>query len=88
MTASWRRILWHGRWCRVREWRLPVDDIDVWPMASLLMSTHGDGAANHALQRATELLRAGDIEGHAVWARVVPAIARLQQMTPDDGVMH
>ncbi len=67
---------------------MPVDDIDVWRMASLLTNTYGAGAANDALQRATELLRAGDIEGHAVWVRVVRAIERLQQMAPDDGVRH
>ncbi len=59
MTASWRRIWSSGRWCRVREWLVPVDEIDVWlvpvdgidvwRMASLLTNTYGAGAANDAL---------------------------------------
>ncbi len=60
---------------------MPVDDIDVYRMASLLTNTYGGaGAANDALQRATELLKAGDIEGHALWTRVVRAIERLRTM--------
>jgi hypothetical protein len=43
----------------------------------LLMVRHGAGAAMRAAQRADELLKEGDIDGVAIWRRILEAIGGL-----------
>ncbi len=48
-------------------------------------SCSGDDAAIHAAMRADELIEAGDMEGEAVWLRIVKAIEELlSEERPDD----
>ena len=49
------------------------------------MKQHGDEAPIHAAMRADELLDKGDIEGRAVWRRVIRAIEELQRKEPREG---
>ena len=42
--------------------------------AHLLIGQHGDKAAIHAAMRADELLEAGDMDGRAIWRRIIKAI--------------
>lgn len=46
---------------------MPIDDIDVWRAANILVKQHGENAALVAAQRADEMLAEGDIEGQIVW---------------------
>ena len=49
----------------------------------------GDAAAIHAAMRADELMEAGDMEGRAVWLRIVKAIEELlSEERPDDAEVH
>jgi hypothetical protein len=43
------------------------------------MEQHGNDAAIRATQRADELLADGDMEGSAVWRRILEAIEELQR---------
>ena len=52
-------------------------DADIWRSANLLIKQHGDRAVIEASMRADEMLVAGDVEGRAVWLRIVRAIGEL-----------
>ena len=51
--------------------------LDIWRSAKLLVDQHDANAAIRAAQRADQLLAAGDIEGRAVWLRVLAAVKGL-----------
>jgi hypothetical protein len=56
-----------------------MHDPDIWRVATLLLDQHGDEAALRAAQRADKLMDEGDMEGVAVWRRIVTAIEELQR---------
>ena len=62
-----------------------ADERDIWASAKLLVDRHGNGANRHATQRATELLEQGDLEGAAVWWRIVSTIDDILRTEPKDG---
>ena len=62
-----------------------VSDIDIFRSAKLLIDKHGDDAALIAIKRATKMLDAGDVDGYAVWKRIVDAIKNMQRETPRPG---
>ncbi len=49
-------------------------DIEIYQSASVLIRDHVDGAAFHAAMRADAMLDAGDLDGLAVWKRIIKAI--------------
>ncbi len=70
---------------------MPVtSDIDIYRSANELIKQHGDAADIEAAMRADERLAAGDMEGEAVWLRIVEAIAELLDTTPpgDQSAVH
>ena len=64
-----------------------ISDLDIYRAANLLIEQHSENAAIHAAMRADELLEAGDLEGQAVFKRIVKAINELQSTEPD-GMVH
>ncbi len=78
---------------RLRPWpasRYPaamVDDIDIYRSARLLIDQDGDEAAIRAAERADAMREHGDMDGVAVWLRVLDAIRELQDEKPA-GTMH
>ena len=66
---------------------MPIDDIDVYRLAQMLIDHHGDGAAENATGRAERFAGEGDAEGEAIWRRVVAAIEELERMEAD-GAVH
>ena len=53
---------------------MTIADIDIWRAAALLIQRHGRDAAIIAAQRADEYLASGDVDGQAIWKRIVEAI--------------
>ncbi len=53
---------------------MTVDDIDIFGAATVLIKEHGHDAQRVAIKRATKMLDAGDVDGYAVWKRIVEAI--------------
>ncbi len=52
----------------------------------LLIDQHGEDAPIFAAQQADRCLEAGDLDGTAVWMRVIAAIEELTNTdTPEDG---
>ena len=66
-----------------------TSDIDTYRSAHELIKQHGEAADIEAAMRADERLAAGDMEGEAVWLRIVKAVgALLSEERPDDEEVH
>ena len=63
-----------------------VSDLDIYRTAAIVVKEHGDDAATHAAMRADELMEAGDMDGRAVWLRVLAAVKELLAEKPDSTV--
>ncbi len=65
-----------------------TSDLDIYRSANELIKQHGDAADIEAAMRADEIMEAGDMEGEAVWLRIVKAIEELRQREPGDRAVH
>lgn len=54
-------------------------EIDIWRTAHFHLKRYGEHAGTEATQRADRMAKNGDLEGEAVWRRVVKAIMDLQR---------
>ena len=64
-------------------------DLDIFRSANLLVKQHGQDAPIHAAMRADEMLEAGDLDGLAVWKRILRAVEELRNREAGPGVgMH
>ncbi len=62
-----------------------VSDLDIY-RSGVLVKQHGEDAPIHAAMRADELLEAGDLDGCAVWRRILRAVEELQRVKPEGRV--
>jgi hypothetical protein len=62
-----------------------TSDLDIYRTASVLIREHGDEADLVAAQRADEFLEKGDMDGSAVWRRVLKAINEIRREEPHEG---
>ena len=62
-----------------------TSDLDIYRAANELIKQHGDKAPIHAAMRADELLEAGDMDGKAVWVRIMGAVEELLTDKQTDG---
>ncbi len=62
-----------------------TDDIDIFRAAKLLIDKHGDEAPTRAVMKSDAMLEKGDVDGYAVWKRIVDAIKDMQRETPRPG---
>ena len=66
-----------------------IADIDTYRCAHLLIKRYGDDAPIEAAMRADELAADGDMEGRAVWLRIVKAVEELlSEERPSDEHLH
>ncbi len=66
-----------------------TSDLDIYRATNELIKQHGEAADIEAAMRADERLPAGDMEGEAVWLRIVKAIEELlSEERPDDAKVH
>ena len=59
-----------------------IPEIDIWRVASLMLSRYGDEADIEGAIRAEELAEAGNWAGEAIWRRIIDAIGQLENTTP------
>ena len=59
-----------------------VTDLDIYRTAKLFVDKHGAEAPIHAAMKADAMLDKGDMDGKAVWLRVVKAIEELLRNGP------
>ncbi len=62
-----------------------TSEIDIYRTASVLIRDYGDEADLVAAMRADSFLDDGDVEGLAVWKRVLEAIKEIQRPEPREG---
>ncbi len=62
-----------------------ISDLDIYRSAQVLLKRHGPDAPIQAAMRADELLEAGDLDGYAVWKRIVKAVGELLSKERPDG---
>ncbi len=60
-------------------------DLDIWRSANLLLKRHGEDTPIEAAMRADAMLEAGDLDGYAVWKRILRAVEELQGTDPAPG---
>ena len=66
-----------------------TSDLDIFRSANELIKQHGDAADIEAAMRADERLAAGDMEGEAVWLKIVKAIEELlSEERPEGEKLH
>ncbi len=66
-----------------------TSDLDIYRSANELIQQHGEAADIEAAMRADERLAAGDMDGEAVWLRIVKAIEELlSEERPADVKVH
>ena len=75
-------------WKDDAELRQMTSDLDIYRSANELIEQYGDAADIEAAMRADERLAAGDMDGEAVWIRIVKAIEELRQREPGDRAVH
>ena len=61
-----------------------TSDLDVYRSAQLLVERHGDEATIHAAMKTDDMLERGDMDGRAVWLRIVDAVRELLRERPDE----
>ena len=66
---------------------MTIDDIDIYRAAKLLIDKHGNEAAVIATKHATKMLDDGDVDGYAVWKRILRAIEQLESTKPGPGTL-
>ena len=64
---------------------MAASDLDIYRAANELIKQHGDKAPIHAAMRADELLEAGDMDGKAVWVRIMRTVEELLSDKQADG---
>ncbi len=62
-----------------------IPDLDIYRSAAVLVKRHGQDAPIHAAMRADAMLEAGDLDGYAVWKRIVKATEELLSKERPDG---
>ncbi len=63
-----------------------IPDLDIFRSANVLVKQHGQDAPIHAAMRADAMLERADLDGYAVWKRVLRAVEELQRREPGPGV--
>lgn len=61
-----------------------MDQADIYRSAKLYIDQYGVDASVHAAMKADEMMRAGDLEGYAVWMQIGRAIEKLQASKSDN----
>ncbi len=62
-----------------------TSDLDIYRSANLLIKQHGEDAPIHAAMQADAMLDKGDLDGYAVWERILRTVEELQGSEPKPG---
>ena len=62
-----------------------TSDLDIYRSAHALIQQHGEAAAVEGAMSADAMLDEGDLDGAAVWRRIVAAINELLDTRPQNG---
>ena len=59
-----------------------IPDLDIYRSAQVLVTHHGQDAPIEAAMRADAVLDKGELDGYAVWKRILRAVRELRRMEP------
>ena len=62
-----------------------VTEFDVYAAAKVIIRQYGEEARDHATMRADAMLKAGDVNGHSAFKRILRVIEELQGPEPKPG---
>ncbi len=62
-----------------------IPDLDIYRSAGVIIKQYGEDAPIHAAMRADATLKAGDLDGYAVWRRILRAVGELRGTAPKSG---
>ncbi len=62
-----------------------IPDLDIYRSAKVLVKRHSEDAPIYAATRADAMLDKGDLDGAAVWKRILRAVEELQSVEPASG---
>ena len=62
-----------------------TSDLDIYRSAAAFIDQHGDEAPIHAAMKGGGMLERGDMDGRAVWLRIIDAIKDMQRDAPRPG---
>ncbi len=62
-----------------------IPDLDIYRSAQVLVRQHGQHAPIKAAMGADAMFEAGDLDGYAVWKRILRAVEELQGAAPKPG---
>ena len=62
-----------------------IHDLDIYRSAQVLVKRHGPDAPIHAAMRADAMLDKDDLDGYAVWKRLLRAVGALLSKDRPDG---
>ncbi len=66
-----------------------IPALGIYRAANILVKHHGQDAPIHAAMRADAMLDKGDLDGCAVWSRIVKAVGVLMRREPEpSGKVH
>ena len=65
-----------------------IHDLDIYRSANVLIREHGDDAGLKAAQRADDMLERGDLDGLAVWKRILAAIEETRRTLPAENQIN
>ncbi len=65
-----------------------ISDLDIHRSANLFVKQHGQGAPSHATMRADAMFEKGDLDGYAVWKRILWAVGELRREEPTKGTIR
>ncbi|MFP6890011.1 MAG: hypothetical protein VCF07_09715 [Nitrospinota bacterium] len=62
-----------------------AEETDIYRTAKILIELHGEDAPIQAAMKADAMLAAGDVEGQAVWRRILAAVDELVSTDRPEG---
>ena len=65
-----------------------TSDLDVYRSARVLIDQHGEDAPIEAAMKADAMLDRGDMDGRAVWLRIMAAVETLLVTAPGGAAVH
>ena len=64
-----------------------TSDLDIYRSANALVKRHGQDAPIEAARRADAMLERADLDGYAVWKRILHAVEALRRDSPAPGML-
>jgi len=65
-----------------------ASDLDIYRSANVLIRQHGEDALLEAAMRADAMLEKGDLDGYAVWKRILRAVEDWRRTEPEDSELR